>query len=130
MNGHAAGESIDDRKRTTPRCAGPDMWIEVLSPCVDFNDKNKQPAIICDFFSRELCIEGSYCRFLHIRDNVINQQPEGHVSPKKKRQLYLQHDEAGLTAWHSLHGATHDRINLPNHDLFSLPSLFALFLTL
>lgn len=47
-----------------------------LSPGAEFEDGNKRPAVICDFFAKGWCIKGKSCRFLHIRD-VTSQQLVG-----------------------------------------------------
>ncbi|XP_057997063.1 protein FRIGIDA-ESSENTIAL 1 isoform X2 [Hevea brasiliensis] len=50
-----------------------------LSPSAEFEDQNKRPAVICDFFSKGWCIRGSSCTFLHIKNKTVNakEQLEG-----------------------------------------------------
>ncbi|XP_043689733.1 protein FRIGIDA-ESSENTIAL 1-like isoform X2 [Telopea speciosissima] len=41
-----------------------------LSPGAEFEDRNKRPAIVCDFFAKGWCVKGSSCRFLHVKDGT------------------------------------------------------------
>ncbi|XAR59172.1 hypothetical protein NMG60_11014858 [Bertholletia excelsa] len=60
----------------------PQIRPRSLSPVSEFNDGNKRPAVICNFFAKGWCIKGNSCRFLHIKDNVnsTTQKHEGDVT--------------------------------------------------
>ncbi|XP_074555908.1 zinc finger CCCH domain-containing protein 36-like [Curcuma longa] len=46
------------------------------SPFIQHERKNKNPAIVCDFFAQGWCIKGSSCRFLHKKEGVGNSSLE------------------------------------------------------
>ena len=50
-----------------------------LSPGVDYDNGNKRPAVICEYFAKGWCIKGSSCRFIHKREHVdsARQEAEG-----------------------------------------------------
>lgn len=52
-----------------------------LSLGMEFSERNKRPAIICDFFTKGWCIRGSSCRFLHVKDNP-DRSSEQHAEEK------------------------------------------------
>ncbi|KAK4769992.1 hypothetical protein SAY87_030524 [Trapa incisa] len=55
-----------------------------LSPYMEFSERNKRPAIICDFFMKGWCIRGSSCRFLHVKENPVCSS-EHHVKEKDSK---------------------------------------------
>ncbi|ONI10509.1 hypothetical protein PRUPE_4G051000 [Prunus persica] len=51
-----------------------------MSPVAETSDRNKRPAIICDFFAKGWCIRGTSCKFVHIKDNLNSTHPQGDVA--------------------------------------------------
>lgn len=52
-----------------------------LSLGMEFPERSKRPAIICDFFAKGWCIRGSSCRFLHVKDDPDTSSKQ-HVEEK------------------------------------------------
>ncbi|KAK9152828.1 hypothetical protein Sjap_000308 [Stephania japonica] len=64
-------ESGDDIKLRASSSITPLLRPRSSSPGAGV-ERNKKPAIICDFFARGWCIKGSSCRFLHQKDGQSN----------------------------------------------------------
>nr|GMD93107.1 protein FRIGIDA-ESSENTIAL 1-like isoform X1 [Ipomoea batatas] len=86
MADQEAAQAVEDME-ISPRSDVPQLRPRSLSPGAEFNDKNKRPAIICDFFAKGWCIKGSSCRFLHVRDNAANSSKEGSVDASKGKGI-------------------------------------------
>ncbi|XP_042519955.1 protein FRIGIDA-ESSENTIAL 1-like isoform X2 [Macadamia integrifolia] len=64
-----------------------------LSPGAEFEDRNKRPAIVCDFFARGWCVKGSSCRFLHLKDGTgKGDVPVASLENEVKVDAGLRHD--------------------------------------
>ncbi|CAM9000740.1 unnamed protein product [Rhodiola kirilowii] len=60
------------------------------SPCTELMDRNKRPAVICDYYAKGWCIKGNSCRFLHVKenkDNINKQQGKDPASANGQNQV-------------------------------------------
>ena len=72
-----------------------------LSPGINYDNGNKRPAVICEYFAKGWCIKGSLCRFLHKREHVDSdrQEAEGDTLSTKSE---LRADEGISTSFRSI----------------------------
>ncbi|KAK1279876.1 Zinc finger CCCH domain-containing protein 27 [Acorus gramineus] len=62
------------------------------TPDATLVNQTKRPAIICDFFAKGWCIKGSSCKFLHVKDGVVNSE----VIKEKSISIGKIQDDTGL----------------------------------
>ncbi|KAL8129728.1 hypothetical protein V2J09_018883 [Rumex salicifolius] len=65
-------QPVDEISKTASRFSAPLIRSRSVSLETKSNDREKRPAVICEFFAKGWCIKGSACRFLHKRDNPGN----------------------------------------------------------
>ncbi|KAK3015885.1 hypothetical protein RJ639_005712 [Escallonia herrerae] len=79
-------QSGEDIKKRAARLDVPVIRPRSLSPGVEFNNGNKRPAVVCDFFAKGWCIKGNSCRFLHAKDHVeVNSQQHASAGDERSK---------------------------------------------
>ncbi|MCE0481935.1 hsp70 nucleotide exchange factor fes1 [Datura stramonium] len=82
-------EVSQDLLQTSLRLGVQETWARSLSRTADSSGGNKRPADRCEFYSRGWCINGSLCRFLHIRDPVISHNNNGVLDAAKMKNKLI-----------------------------------------
>ncbi|KAM1154323.1 hypothetical protein ACFX19_037325 [Malus domestica] len=88
----------NDRRQMDSRLGAFETGTTITSPAVETSDRNKHPAIICDFHAKGWCIRGSSCKFVHVKDNPNSSQPqpEGDVA-NSTREVQLDEGLRDIT---------------------------------
>ncbi|KAL5576705.1 hypothetical protein UlMin_018404 [Ulmus minor] len=113
-----------DKKRIAPRLAASEVESTSLSPGIEVKEKNKSPAVICDFYAKGWCIKGSSCRFLHKKDNLYWNIPqsEGEIAANCKTEGQLDEGLGEITQ-RSKSPRFHDPLasSVGNNSVYPLP---------
>ncbi|KAJ8435785.1 hypothetical protein Cgig2_030651 [Carnegiea gigantea] len=69
-------KDVDQKASRFSRSCASQVKRRRLSPGVNYDNGNKRPAVICEYFAKGWCIKGSLCRFLHKREHVDSDRQE------------------------------------------------------
>ncbi|KAJ8556210.1 hypothetical protein K7X08_022968 [Anisodus acutangulus] len=82
-------EVSQDLEETSSRLDVQETRARCLSPAADSSGGSKRAAGRCEFYSRGRCINGSSCRFVHVKDPVTSHSKDGVLDAAKMKSKLI-----------------------------------------